>query len=145
MDFFWGVVLIIFTLLVCWLGQTVSAVSPKLAVKLGLTELESEVDQAFYVDVRGEAVWDTIILWTLPIAGILLILNNAVWAYFGLVGGGMYLYFAGRGIVVRLAMQHRRIRIGAPGSLKIAYSFLTIWGLIAVITIIMAIMALPLP
>ena len=145
MDLFWGVVLIIFTLLVCWLGQTITAFSPKLAVKLGLTEPESDVDPAFYADVRGEAIWDTMILWTLPVAGILLILNNTLWAYFGLVGGGMYLYLAGRGIAVRLAMQRRGIRIGKPRTLKLFYVFLTLWGVIAVVTIIMAVAALPLP
>ena len=144
MDLFWGVILIIFTLLVCWLGQTITAFSPKLAVNLGLTEPESDVDSTFYADVRGEAIWDTMVLWTLPVAGILLILNNTLWAYFGLVGGGTYLYLAGRGIAVRLAMQRRGIRIGKPGTLKFFYVFLTIWGLIAVVTIIMAAAALPL-
>ncbi|MFC1907364.1 hypothetical protein ACFLW8_04695 [Chloroflexota bacterium] len=142
MHIFWGVVLIVFTLLLCWLGQTISAFSPRLAVKLGLTERESDVDPAFYGDIRGEAIWDTVILWTLPVAGILLISNNTLWAYFGLIGGGMYLYFAGRGIAVRLTMQRRGIRIGAPGTRKIAYLFLSIWGLIAVVTIVMAAAAL---
>ena len=97
MHIFWGVILIIFTLVVCWLGQTISAFSPKFAVKLGLTERESEVDSTFYADVCGEAIWDSVILWTLPVAGILMILNIGIWAYFGLVGGGSYIYFAGRG------------------------------------------------
>ena len=145
MDLFWGVILIIFTLLVGWLGQTITVFSPKLAVKLGLTEPESDVDSTFYADVRGEAIWDTMILWTLPVAGILLILNNTLWAYFGLVGGGSYLYLAGRGLAVRLAMQRRGIRIGKPGTLKLFYVFLTLWGVIAVVTIIMAVAALPLP
>ena len=145
MDLFWGVILIIFTLLVCWLGQTIAVFSPKFAVKLGLAEPESDVDSTFYVDVRGEAIWDIMILWTLPVAGILLILNNTLWAYFGLVGGGSYLYLAGRGIAVRLAMQRRGIRIGKPGALKLFYVFLALWGLIAVVTIIMAVAALPLP
>ena len=138
MHVFWGVILIIFTMLVCWLGQAISVFSPKLALKLGLTESESDVDSTYYADVRGEAIWDTIILWTLPVAGILLILNNALWAYFGLVGGGSYLYFAGRGIVTRIVMQRRGIRIGAPGTLKLFYVFLLLWSLIAVVTIFMA-------
>ena len=144
MHVFWGVILIIFTLIVCWLGQAISALFPKFAVKLGLTERESEVDSAFYADVRGEAIWDSLILWTLPVAGILLILNNGIWAYFGLVGGGSYLYFAGRGIATRLVMQRRGIRIGAPGTLKLFYTFLAFWFLIALVTIIMAISDLPL-
>ena len=144
MHVLWGVILIIFTFVVCWLGQTISALSPKFAVKLGLTERESEVDSTFYADVRGEAIWDSLILWTLPVAGIMLILNNGLWAYFGLVGGGSYLYFAGRGIASRLIMQHRGIRIGAPGTLKLFYTFLAFWVLIALVTIIMAISDLPL-
>ena len=144
MNVFWGVILIIFTLVVCWLGQTISALSPRFASKLGLIERESEVDTTFYADVRGEAIWDSLILWTLPVAGILLILNNGIWAYFGLVGGGSYLYFAGRGITTRLVMQRRGIRIGASGTLKLFYTFLAFWFLIALVTIIMAISALPL-
>ena len=78
MHIFWGVILIIFTLVVCWLGQTISVFSPKFAIKLGLTERESEVDSTFYADVRGEAIWDSLILWTLPVASILMILNNGI-------------------------------------------------------------------
>ena len=56
----------------------------------------------------------------------------------------MYLYFAGRGIAVRLVMQRRGIRIGQPKTLTVVYVFLTLWGLTAVVTIIMAVSALPL-
>ena len=110
-----------------------------------MTEPESDVDPTFFVDGRGEAIWDALILWTLPVAGILLILNSPLWAYFGLVGGGMYLYFAGRMIVVRLAMQRRGISIGKPETVKLYNVVLILWGLIAVVTIIMAVAALPLP
>jgi hypothetical protein len=143
MNIIWGAILTIFSLL-GWLGQAITALSPKMATKLGLTEPESEVDPTFYADVRGEAIWDTIILWTLPVAGIMLLLNNTLWAHFGLVGGGMYLYFAGRGILVRLTMQRRGIRIGMPKTLTVIYIFLILWGLIAVVTIIMAITELSL-
>jgi hypothetical protein len=138
MDIILGIVITFFSLL-GWLGQMVTAVSHKHAAKLGLTESESDVDSTFFADVQGEAFWDTIILWILPVAGILLLFNNSWWAYFGLVGGGIYLYFAGRGIFVRLAMQRRGIRIGKPETLKIVYIFLTIWGLVAIVTIFMAV------
>ena len=145
MNIIWGVVLILFTLVVCWLGQVVAALAPALATRLGLTEPEADVDPVFYADVRGEAVWDAMILWTLPVAGVLLLLNHPWWAYFGLVGGGMYLYFAGRGVAQRLAMQRRDIRMGQPALLKWYYAFLAFWGVIAVITIGLAVAALPLP
>ena len=113
--------------------------------KLGLTEPESDVDPTYYSDARGEAIWDTMITWVLPAAGILILLNNPLWAYFGLVGGGIYLYFAGRGIAQRLEMQRRGIRIGKPKSVGAAFVFLFLWGLIGLITIIIAVAALPLP
>ena len=62
--------------------------------------------------------------------------------HFGLVGGGMYLYFVGRGIASRLTMQHRGIHIGRS-NLKVNL-FLTLWGIIAVVTIIMAVTTLTL-
>ena len=145
MNVIWGAILIFFTLVLCWLGQVINALSPALAARLGLTEPESDVDQTFYVDGRGEAIWDALILWILPVAGILLILNSPWWVYFGLVGGGMYLYFAGRMIIVRLVMQRRGIRIGKPETVKLYNVVLTLWGLIAVVTIVMAVAALPVP
>jgi len=144
MNLIWGAILTIFSLF-GWIGQAITAFSPKVAVKLGLTEPEPDVDPAFYADVRGEAVWDTMILWTLPVAGMLLMLSNSLWAYFGLVGGGMYLYFAGRGILVRLTMQRRGIRIGMPETLASIYVFLSLISLVAVVTIIMAVVVLSLP
>ena len=143
MNIIWGIVVTIISL-IGWLGQIIALFSPKLAVKFGVTEPETDVDPTFYADVRGEALWDTMTLWTLPAAGILLILDSQWWVYFGLVGGAMYLYFAGRGIVTRLAMQRRSISIGKPGTLKIVYLFLTIWGIIGILTIIMAVTAMPL-
>ncbi len=138
----WGIVLF-FISGIGYLGQIITTFWPKRAVSLGLTEPEDDVDPAFYADVRGEAYWDMVTLWTLPAAGLLLALGSPIWPYFGLIGGGMYFYFAGRGVVVRRVMQHRSIRIGDPDALKIAYLFLTLWGLAAVITMAMAIAALP--
>lgn len=144
MNIIWGFILFVISF-IGFIGQAITAVWPLTAVKLGLTEPEAEVDPTFYLDVRGEAFWDSLILWLLPVAGLLLLLNNPVWPYFGLVGGGIYLYFAGRGIVVRKMMQRRGIRIGSPESLRLIFAFLTLWGLAALITIILAIAALPLP
>jgi hypothetical protein len=141
----WGIVLIIFTLIMGWLMQVIVTVAPSLASKLGVTEPESGVDPTFLVDAKGEATWDALILWVLPVAGILLVIDSPYWAYFGLVGGGMYLYFAGRGIVVRRAMQRRGIRIGNPETLKLFYTFLVLWGLTGLVTIVLAVAALPAP
>ena len=142
MNLNWGAILILFTGILCWIGQVINAFSPTLAARIGLTEPESDVDPTYYVDGRGEAIWDALILWTMPAAGLLLILNNPWWVYFGIVGGGMYLYFAGRMFVVRRAMLQRDIRIGKPETVKLYNAVLILWGLIAVATIIMAVAAL---
>ena len=144
MNIFWGTILTVISS-IGWLGQLISAANPILAARIGLIEPEADVDPTFYADIRGEAYWDSAILWMLPVAGVLLLLNNPVWVYFGLIGGGMYLYFAGRGIVVRRLMQRRSIRIGKPDSLKVIYIFLTLWSLAAAITIVMAVAAISLP
>ncbi len=138
MNIVWGVILILFTLILCWLGQVINATSPTLAAKIGLAEPESDVDPTYFVDGRGEAIWDALILWILPVAGILLLIDNSSWAYFGLVGGGIYLYFSGRMLVVRLLMQRHDIRIGKPETVKLYNAVLVLWGLIAIVTVIFA-------
>ncbi len=143
MNIIWGIILTIISAL-GWLGQLITTFWPETAVTLNLTEPKTDVDPTFYADVRGEAYWDTAVLWLLPVAGVLLLLNNPLWAYFGLVGGGMTLYFAGRGIVARKVMQGRGIRIGTPEAVKVNIVFLAVSGLVAIITIVMAVAALPL-
>ena len=137
MELIWGVILFFLTL-IAWLGQLIYAISPRLGAKLGVGEAESEVDPVFFVDARGEAIWDSMIIWTLPVAGLLLIFNNPIWIYFGLVGGGSYLYFTGRNLTTRFLMQNRGISIGTPSNIRIGYLFIILWGLASLITIILA-------
>jgi hypothetical protein len=54
------------------------------------------------------------------------------------VGGGMYVYFAGRGILTRLAMRARGLRIGTTQGVRVALAFLGAWGLMGLATIIAA-------
>ncbi|MCP4966191.1 MAG: hypothetical protein GY926_13270 [bacterium] len=81
-------------------------------------------------------------LWVMAAAGVLLIADAAAWPYLGLVGGGMYLYFGGRGISARLTMTRRGLRIGTPESVRTGIIFLAVWGAMALITIVAAITAL---
>ena len=139
-----GIVIVVLSLL-GWGGQTIAWLAPQVAVKLTLMEAEEDVEPTYWADIRGEASWDSLTLWTLLVAGVLLIADNSVWAYFGLVGGGMYLYFAGRGILTRIAMQRRKFRVGKPQNVRLAYVLLTIWGVAAIITVVAAATALPMP
>jgi hypothetical protein len=139
-----GIVVVVLSLL-CWGGQVIAWLAPRTAVKLTLMEAEEDVEPTYWADIRGEAAWDSLTLWTLLVAGLLLIADNPVWAYFGLVGGGMYLYFAGRGILTRIEMRRRKFRVGKPQNLRLAYALLVVWGVVAAITIIAAAQALPVP
>jgi len=140
----WGLVLIMLGLL-AWLGQAIAWFAPGTAESLTLTESEDDVEGAYYADIRGEALWDTLTLWTMVAAGGLLVADHYAWAYFGLLSGGMYLYFAGRGIVTRISLARRGFRIGAPQSVAVGHLALTIWGVAALVTIVAAIVALRTP
>ena len=142
MQIVWGIVVVVLSLL-CWGGQTIAWLAPATAVRLTLMEAEGDVEPTYFADIRGEAPWDFLTLWTMLVAGVLLIIDNSAWAYFALVGGGMYVYFAGRGIFTRVAMQRRGFRVGNPLNLKLGYTLLAVWGVMAVITIAAAVVALP--
>jgi len=141
MSIVWGVVVVALSLL-AWAGQTVSFFAPSTAMRWKLMEAEADVDPSFWADIRAEALWDTITLWVMAVAGILLIADAAAWPYFGLVGGGMYLYFGGRGISTRVTMTRRGLRIGTAGSVRIGIIFLAVWAVMALITIVAAVIAL---
>jgi len=137
----WGVVVVLLSLL-SWGGQALSWFSPATAVRWQVMEAEDDVEPTFWADARGEAVWDTFTLWTMVVAGVLLIVGGAAWPYFGLVGGGMYLYFGGRGIFARVAMMRRHLRIGAPANVRLGLIFSAVWAVMALVTIVAAIISL---
>ena len=141
MNIAWGIIVTVLSGL-CWAGQAISWVAPARAEQLSLMEAEEAVEPTFFADVRGEAAWDTLTLWTMVVAGVLLVVDQPAWAYFGLVGGGMYVYFAGRGIFTRLAMQRRHLRIGTAQNVRIGLTFLALWGVMGAITIVAAVIEL---
>lgn len=59
MEIIWGIIIILFSVL-AWLGQVISAISYKKAEALGLA------------DIKGEVIWDSLILWILPLPGFCL-------------------------------------------------------------------------
>ena len=127
MTIVWGVVIVLVSL-PCWFGQVLSLLSPTTAERWKLTESEASVDPILHADGRGEALWDTFTLWVLPLAGVLLVLDLEAWAYFGLFGGGMYLYFGGRGVATRLAIARRGGRVGDADYLRMALVALVVWA-----------------
>ncbi len=141
MSVIWGLVISALALL-CWGGQALSLFAPDTAARLSLTERPGDVEAAFHADVRGEAVWDFLTLWTLLAAGVLLTVGSAAWPYFGLIGGAMYVYFAGRGVLTRREMTRRRLRIGNPANVWAAFVMLPVFGAAGLVTLIAAVYTL---
>lgn len=139
LDIGWGVLIALVGSL-AWLGQLLSAIRPKVAERIGLTEVEDAVDPAFHADIRGEAWWDLVTLWTLPAAGVSLAFGLDAWLPLGLIGGGIYVYFSGRGIATRVAMLRRKIRIGTKQNTRAALVFLIVWGVFGLGTTGLALM-----
>ena len=137
MEVAWGVVLIVLGLL-AWGGQTLSWFAPNAAEKLSLVETEETVEPVFWADIRGESLWDFLTLWTLVVAGGLLLLDHQAWPYFGLIGGSIYVYFGGRGIFTRLEMRRRGFRVGESSNVRLGLIMLAVWGVIGIITIVTA-------
>ncbi len=133
----WGIVLVVLGLL-AWLGQVLSWLAPVQAAKLGVTEAESAVEPTFWADTRAEATWDSVTLWTLPLAGALLIADAATWPQWGLIGGAVYLYFGGRGVLSRIQIKRRGHRAGTEAELRSAFVMLPVWALAGLITIVAA-------
>jgi hypothetical protein len=125
--------------LLAWGGQTVSWLVPSTAARLNLAESEDTVEPVYWADIRGEALWDSLTLWTLVVAGVLLLLDNEAWVYFGLFGGGAYVYFAGRGIVTRLEMIRSGFRVGDPKNVRLGLVMLGVWGIVGLVTAVVAI------
>jgi len=124
MQILWGIVIVALSLL-CWGGQAVVCFAPATGARLGLSEAEANVEPTFWADVRGEALWDVLTLWTLVVAGVLLIIDNTAWAHFGLVGGGMYVTRISTPIqmmsampTTKLASQAHRRRVQTPYAAK---------------------------
>lgn len=136
-----GLVILVVSL-PCWIGQAISWFSPSTGERWGLTEAPESVESTYYGDIRGEALWDTFTLWTMPLAGLLLVLGNDAWPYFGLVAGGMYTYFGGRGVATRRAITKQGDRVGSPEDLRVAYAALMVWAVLGLAVILGSVAAI---
>ena len=141
MDVVWAIVILALGLL-AWLGQSLAWLIPDRAQRLGLVESEAAVEPVYWADIRGEALWDMATLWVLPVTGVLLLMGHWAWAPMGLIAGGMYVYFGGRGITTRREMLRRGLRIGDPSGVRTAIVALATWAIVGGVTALAAIAVL---
>lgn len=81
---------------VLYLGQVISSVNFQLAQRLGLQEKPESADAlAGKLELRT-ARWDVLALWTAPAAGVLMLVDHALWPVAALIAGAVYVDAGGR-------------------------------------------------
>jgi hypothetical protein len=137
-----GVVVIIVGL-ICWIGQSLAFMAPRLAVKLGLIEPENEMDRTLYIiETKAHGLTDMLLTWIFPVSGLLMILDYSLWPILALLGGGIYIYFSGVIILHRVFLKSHGIKIGGPSSERGAYVFGVLWIFSAITMILLALQEL---
>ena len=106
-----------------WLGQLISGINYPMAQRLGLQESNERTDPLFRRAEANAARWDSLVLWTLVAAGILMFMDHPWWPILSLVAGGIYLDGAGRESAKYLSLHKSGVRIGTSRQMKIAMVF----------------------
>ena len=128
---------VIFMLMwIIYIGQVISVVNLPLAQRLGLQEQPDTIDPIYARDAAGTARWDLLAMWTLPVAGILMLVDSAWWPYLALIGGAVYVDTGGRQGIKLLGYRNERVRVGTSQAVNLAfgvYALFLVVGLLAVI------------
>jgi hypothetical protein len=125
-----------------WVGQIISGINYPLAQRLCLQEKSEGTDPLFRRAEANAARWDSLVLWTLVAAGILMLINNSWWPHLSLIAGGIYLDGAGREAAKCVSLSKYGVRIGTGKDVKVAAMFFVAMAFIALWTIIYSIWSL---
>lgn len=121
-----------------WIGQLISGLNYELAQRLGLQEKSEGTDPLFRTAERNAARWDGLVLWTLILAGVLMLLDSRWWPPVALVAGGIYLDAAGREVAKVWSLKSQGIRVGTPAALLVQKVFFTAMAAVALWTLTLA-------
>jgi hypothetical protein len=112
------------------IGQSISTIDFSLAQKLGLQERDEVTEPLFRGLELNTARWDLFVLWTLPAAGALMLVDHAWWPYLALVAGGVHVDTAGREMAKILGLRAFGVK---TGSTRDARTFLFVMVLMSLI------------
>ena len=121
-----------------WVGQAISAINFPLAQRLGLQEKSEGIDSVYQQAELNAARWDSLVLWTLIAAGILMLINHYWWPYLSLIAGGIYLDGGGREAAKYLSLRKSGVRVGSSKELKMAATLFILMMVVALWVIIYA-------
>lgn len=121
-----------------WLGQLISGINYPMAQRLGLQESNEGTDPLFRCAETNSARWDSLVLWTLVAAGVLMLMDHPWWPVLSLVAGGIYLDAAGREFAKSLSLHKSGVRIGTWKEMKTAKVFFVSMCVIALLVLAQA-------
>jgi len=136
-----GVICVLFGLL-GWAGQLISAIHFPLAQRLGLQEQNEGTDGLFRTCERNTAMWDVFVLWTLPVASILMLMDQHWWPAVSLIAGAIHLDTAGREAMKLLSLRSAGVRTGLAKELRISAGLFLVMAIIALVVMSYALWAL---
>ena len=126
--------------LIAWMGQSIAFLAPSVAVRLGVLEPEDQIDGTLrVVEAKAEGLTDMLLTWTLPLSGLLMMLEHPLWPYLALIGSGVFLYVAGLITLSRVFLKREGKNVGRRSSENAAYVFGGIWALSSVAMIVLAV------
>jgi hypothetical protein len=94
-------------------GQVLSLVNWEWAQRLGLQEKGDPNDISNRLELwtaRFDALW----LWTLPVAGVLMLIDHSWWPYAAMIGGSAYVDGLGRELFKFLGLREKGVYSGTP-------------------------------
>lgn len=95
-------------------GQVVSALNYKLAVRLRLQDSGGDHNDVTHRLERWTARFDVLWLWTLPTAGVLMLIDHSWWPFAAMIGGGAYIDGLGRYMFTVLGLREQGVWTGTP-------------------------------
>jgi hypothetical protein len=120
-------------------GQLVSAIDFRLAQRWGLQEKDDETDPLYRGLELSTARWDLLVIWLLPAAGILMLLDHTWWPFVALAAGGVHVDTGGRELAKLSGLGRQGIRIGGKQEIRVGRAFL---GLMILVGLIVGVYAL---
>ena len=99
--------------LLLYVGQAISVANFSLAQRLALQESPDHTDPLLSHLELWTARWDLWILWTLPAAGILMLIDHWLWPYAAMIGGGAFVDAGGREAAKVLGLKEKSVRVGS--------------------------------
>lgn len=127
--------------LVIMLGQAISVVDYARAQTLGLQEKDEETDSLYRHLELNTARWDLAVLWTLPLAGIVMLADTSWWPWVALVAGGVHADAGGREVFKILGLRAEGVRVGTPSEARNTLAFNALIGAFGVALVAYALVA----